>query len=69
MVRKQKLDKELQDLKARTPIAAEVEPDTKKFIENNLLGYFPLKQKNVDTGMGVERTLAVLNNLNDNYQT
>ena len=34
MVRKQKLDKELQDLKARTPIAAEVEPDTKKFIEN-----------------------------------
>jgi hypothetical protein len=34
IVRKQKLDKELQDLKARTPIAAEVEPDTKKFIEN-----------------------------------
>ena len=34
MVRKQKLDKELQDLKARTPIAAEVEPDTKKIIEN-----------------------------------
>ena len=34
MVRKQKLDKELQDLKGRTPIAAEVEPDTKKFIEN-----------------------------------
>ena len=29
----------------------------------------PLKQKNVDTGMGVERTLAVLNNLNDNYKT
>ena len=35
MVRKQKLDKELQDLKGRTPIAAEVEPDTKKFIENS----------------------------------
>ncbi|PXY71394.1 alanine--tRNA ligase [Candidatus Parvarchaeota archaeon] len=31
--------------------------------------YAPLKQKNVDTGMGVERTLAVLNNLADNYQT
>jgi len=31
--------------------------------------YEPLKQKNVDTGMGVERTLAVLNGLNDNYLT
>ncbi len=31
--------------------------------------YEPLKQKNVDTGMGVERTLAVLNNLDDNYRT
>jgi len=31
--------------------------------------YVPLVQKNVDTGMGVERTLAVLNGLSDNYQT
>ncbi len=31
--------------------------------------YIPLKQKNVDTGMGVERTLALLNNLKDNYLT
>lgn len=31
--------------------------------------YSPLKQKNVDTGMGVERTLAVLNELDDNYMT
>jgi len=31
--------------------------------------YLPLSQQNVDTGMGVERTLAVLNNLDDNYQT
>ncbi|HEA46231.1 MAG TPA: alanine--tRNA ligase [Candidatus Pacearchaeota archaeon] len=31
--------------------------------------YEPLKQKNVDTGMGVERTLAVLNNIEDNYMT
>lgn len=29
--------------------------------------YIPLKQKNVDFGGGVERTLAVLNNLDDNY--
>ncbi len=27
------------------------------------------KQKNIDTGMGVERTLATLNNLEDNYLT
>jgi len=31
--------------------------------------FAPLKQKNVDTGMGLERTLAVINNLDDNYQT
>ncbi len=31
--------------------------------------YEQLKQRNVDTGMGVERTLAILNNLNDNYLT
>jgi len=28
-----------------------------------------LKQKNVDTGMGVERVLAILNNFDDNYLT
>lgn len=31
--------------------------------------YQPLAQKNVDTGLGLERTLAVLNGLDDNYQT
>ncbi len=31
--------------------------------------FTPLKQKNVDTGMGIERTLAVLNGLDDNYMT
>ncbi len=31
--------------------------------------YMQLEQKNVDTGMGVERTLAILNNLEDNYET
>lgn len=34
-----------------------------------LYEYRPLRQKNVDTGMGLERTLAVLNGLNDNYRT
>jgi alanyl-tRNA synthetase len=28
-----------------------------------------LKQQNIDTGMGVERTVAVLNGFDDNYQT
>lgn len=28
----------------------------------------PLKQKNIDTGMGVERTLMVLNSINDAYK-
>ncbi len=40
-----------------------------KFIEGNRYYFIPLKQKNVDTGMGVERTLAILNNLDDNYLT
>ncbi len=31
--------------------------------------YEPLKQKNVDTGMGLERMLAVLNGTDDNYRT
>jgi len=31
--------------------------------------YTPLAQKNVDTGMGLERMLAVLNGFDDNYKT
>ena len=31
--------------------------------------FVPLKQHNVDTGMGVERTTAVLSGLDDNYKT
>jgi alanyl-tRNA synthetase len=31
--------------------------------------YEPSKQKNVDTGMGTERTLAIINQINDNYLT
>jgi alanyl-tRNA synthetase len=42
---------------------------TKKFIEDNLFAFIQAKQKNVDTGMGVERTLSMLNSLDDDYQT
>ena len=31
--------------------------------------YEPLAQKNVDTGMGLERTLAVMNGFDDDYLT
>lgn len=31
--------------------------------------YEPLSQQNVDTGFGLERVLALINGLNDNYQT
>ena len=31
--------------------------------------YEPLKQKNVDTGMGIERTVAILNNMPTVYET
>jgi alanyl-tRNA synthetase len=58
-------------------------PDTEIFIDgieiwNNVFmeynkdsrgRFIPLSQKNVDTGMGVERTLAILNGLKDNYES
>ena len=40
-----------------------------EFNKNSAGKYEPLKQKNVDTGMGMERTLAAINNLDDNYKT
>ncbi|GAI82421.1 unnamed protein product, partial [marine sediment metagenome] len=58
-------------------------PDTEMFVNNVEIwndvfmqydkksdgSFKPLKQKNVDTGMGIERTLAALNNLDDDYLT
>ncbi len=41
------------------------------FMQYNCLGegkIEPLEQKNIDTGMGVERTVAVLNGLDDDYK-
>lgn len=37
--------------------------------QKNSDAYTKLSQQNVDTGMGLERTLAVLNNLSDGYKT
>lgn len=56
------------------------DPKDKRWVEigNNVLmqyvqdekgNYNPAKQKNVDFGGGVERTLAILNGLSDDYQT
>ena len=58
-------------------------PDTEIFVNkieiwNNVLmqyektkkgKYIEAKQKNIDTGMGVERTLAIINGFTDNYLT
>ncbi len=38
-----------------------------QYVKNEKGEYVEAKQKNVDTGMGVERTVAVLNGLDDNY--
>jgi alanyl-tRNA synthetase len=39
------------------------------FIKNNLYFYVNLSQQNVDTGMGIERTLAVLNGKENVFET
>ena len=41
----------------------------KEFIEKNLFGFKALTQKNVDTGMGFERALAVLSGKKSAYET
>lgn len=40
-----------------------------QYLKNEKEEYIPANQKNVDTGMGVERTTAILNKLKDNYLT
>ncbi|MDD9954526.1 MAG: alanine--tRNA ligase [Candidatus Woesearchaeota archaeon] len=62
-----------------TPAPKEFDPDDDNWVEiwNNVFmqyektqeGFIPLKQQNVDTGMGVERVAAVLQGLEDNYRT
>ncbi len=62
------------------PVSKKFNPENKYWVEiwNNVFMQYQkinehkfkeLEQKNVDTGMGVERMLALLNNYEDNYQT
>ncbi|MFH1582572.1 MAG: alanine--tRNA ligase [bacterium] len=61
------------------PAPKEFDPNDKRWVEvwndvfmeyyKNKSRYEPLSQKNVDTGMGLERMLAALNGLDDNYKT
>lgn len=62
------------------PAPKKFNPDDENWVEiwNDVLmqynkdekgNYLEASQKNVDTGMGVERTIAVLNGLEDNYLT
>ena len=55
-------------------------PDDSRWVEiwNNVFmqynkkedgSYEPLKQKNIDTGLGVERVIAILNGYDDSYRT
>ena len=52
------------------PLWLEIWNDVFMQYNKNSKGQFEkLAQKNVDTGMGLERTLAVINNLDDDYRT
>ncbi len=64
----------------KEPVPPEFDPKNKKWVEiwndvfmqyfKNMDGkYEPLSQKNVDTGMGLERILSAINGLGDDYKT
>jgi alanyl-tRNA synthetase len=40
-----------------------------QYVKDEKENYNEANQKNIDTGMGVERTIAIMNNLDDNYLT
>ncbi len=73
-------DTEMFYWRSSEPVPKKFNPEDKRWVEiwNDVFmqynkeknsKFIPLKQKNVDTGMGVERTLAILNNKEDNYET
>ena len=73
-------DTEMFYWKSKNPAPKTFDPKDKTWVEiwNDVLmqyvknpegKYEEAKQKNIDTGMGVERTVAVLNGFEDNYQT
>ena len=73
-------DTEIFYFRSTEEIPTEFNPDDARWVEiwNNVLmqdektltgEYIDLPQKNVDTGMGVERTVAILEGVDDNYQT
>lgn len=73
-------DTEMFFWKSSKPVPKQFNPDEPDWVEiwNDVFmqyvkdekgNYNRAKQQNVDTGMGVERTLAVLNGLDDNYKT
>ncbi len=73
-------DTEMFYWKAKTRAPKAFNPEDENWVEiwNNVFmqynkttsgKYEPIQQKNVDTGMGLERTLAILNDLEDNYQS
>ena len=73
-------DTEMFYWKARTKPPKKFDPEDENWVEiwndvfmeynkNKQGEYLPIIQKNVDTGMGVERTTAILNGLEDNYQS
>lgn len=73
-------DTEIFYWRSTDPIPKQHDPEDPRWVEiwNNVFmeynkdekGHFiPLEHKNVDTGMGVERVTAILEGLEDNYQT
>ena len=73
-------DTEIFYWKSSKKVPEKFDPEDENWVEiwNNVFmqynkdknrNYKELKQKNVDTGMGVERTLSILNNLEDDYKS
>ena len=70
-------DTEIFYFRSNDPVPEKFDPKDDRWVEiwNNVFmqynhdenGFTPLKQKNVDTGMGVERTTAILEGVDDNY--